>query len=175
MVFCLHQQTLLLHITAGFPHKYVLPAIVSCPRPQIIPTVNAGSGDAEGEKRVASMLKHFRGLVDETAAKSRFLSAFHRKRKSSSSSVPFLHQDAAMLLPACGDRLPNGIVTPTLDSTHAELLITLQPPAGRQMAAAGQQRMQLPGQMSLLTANTLLPPLLLSPRCPAQAQRQAPL
>lgn len=25
------------------------------------------------------MLKHFRGLVDETAAKSRFLSAFHRK------------------------------------------------------------------------------------------------
>ena len=49
---------------------------------QIIPTVNAGSGDAEGEKRVASMLKHFRGLVDETAAKSRFLSAFHRKRAS---------------------------------------------------------------------------------------------
>lgn len=42
--------------------------------------MNAGSGDAEGEKRVASMLKHFRGLVDETAAKSRFLSAFHRKR-----------------------------------------------------------------------------------------------
>jgi hypothetical protein len=53
---------------------------------QIIPTVNAGSGDAEGEKRVASMLKHFRGLVDETAAKSRFLSAFHRKRASASSA-----------------------------------------------------------------------------------------
>jgi hypothetical protein len=57
---------------------------------QLIPTVNAGSGDAEGEKRVASMLKHFRGLVDETAAKSRFLSAFHRKRASTYVALPFL-------------------------------------------------------------------------------------
>jgi len=50
-----------------------------CSHVQIIPTVNCGKGDAEGEKRVAGMLKHFRGLVDENAAKSRFLSAFRKK------------------------------------------------------------------------------------------------
>lgn len=39
---------------------------------QLVPTVGVG-GDASGKKR-AAILKHFRGLVDETASKARYSS-----------------------------------------------------------------------------------------------------
>lgn len=66
-------------IPSRYGHGDVLQQNSDCSHVQIIPTVNCGKGDAEGEKRVAGMLKHFRGLVDENAAKSRFLSAFRKK------------------------------------------------------------------------------------------------
>jgi hypothetical protein len=46
-----------------------------CPL-QVVPTVGMGGDD--GEKKNATMLKHFRNLMDETASKQRFLAPFHR-------------------------------------------------------------------------------------------------
>lgn len=46
--------------------------VCNCYALQLVPTV----GCSGGEKAVGDMLKHFRGLTDETAAKSRFLAAF---------------------------------------------------------------------------------------------------
>ena len=39
---------------------------------QVIPTVGVSGDGAEGEKKVATQLKHFRNLVDENASKVRF-------------------------------------------------------------------------------------------------------
>lgn len=36
---------------------------------QVVPTVGVGGEGAEGEKKVAAQLKHFRNLVDEQASK----------------------------------------------------------------------------------------------------------
>jgi hypothetical protein len=40
--------------------------------------VGVGGGGEDGEKAASKMLRHFRGLVDETASKAKFLSAFSR-------------------------------------------------------------------------------------------------
>ena len=42
-----------------------------CGLAQVIPTVGVSGDGAEGEKKVAVQLKHFRNLVDENASKVR--------------------------------------------------------------------------------------------------------
>ncbi|KAG2439579.1 hypothetical protein HXX76_004931 [Chlamydomonas incerta] len=48
---------------------------------QVIPTVGVKAGDREGERARAAMLARFRGLVDETASKARFLAAMGGGRR----------------------------------------------------------------------------------------------
>lgn len=64
---------------------------------QVIPTVGVHADDASGKKS-ASMQKHFRHLVNETASKQRFLRSLHRSSSSAregSGSLPVNLQEAS--------------------------------------------------------------------------------
>ncbi|CAM0882158.1 unnamed protein product [Alopecurus aequalis] len=57
---------------------------------RVIPTVGVDGGKLDGKDAV-SLLKHFAGLVDETANKHEFLMAFHRR----SASATLSHEDVS--------------------------------------------------------------------------------
>lgn len=98
-----------------------------------MPTVGVHADDASGKKS-ASMQKHFRHLVNETASKQRFLQSLHRtsSAKEGSGSMPtaFKQQTSARgesVVTACMDSSSHDETSPQQELAKAPAAVKIEP------------------------------------------------